>query len=128
MSMILRLELYVRDLEKSIAFYQDVVQLKLQAMDKTGAMFTAPNLKLLLTQQNIILKDHYFGDLTSAQKGLGVEIIIVVNDIQESYKRISSMPVKLEANLTKQYWGMTDFRLTDPDGYYLRMTSSKMNG
>ncbi|WP_366663858.1 hypothetical protein [Geobacillus subterraneus] len=35
------------------------------------------------------------------------------------------MQIELESELKQQEWGMTDFRLTDPDGYYLRITSPK---
>jgi lactoylglutathione lyase len=33
----------------------------------------------------------------------------------------------IESELKLQSWGMKDFRITDPDGYYLRLTSKKLN-
>ncbi|WP_340139683.1 VOC family protein [Sporolactobacillus laevolacticus] len=90
-------------------------------------MFKAHNLKLLLTEDAYINTNHYFGDLLSTRKGIGVEIIFVVDDIQSHYQHVINTQVKLESELTKQDWGMLDFRLADPDGYYLRITSRKIS-
>lgn len=30
---------------------------------------------------------------------------------------------KLDADIQIRSWGLTDFRLVDPDGYYLRITT-----
>lgn len=123
----MRLELFVGDLKKSIDFYKKVIQLELLSQSDMSAMFKVQNLKLLLTKESYINNSHYFGDMTPARKGLGVEIIFVVDDIQSLYRHISNMPIELESKLTDQSWGMTDFRLADPDGYYLRITSPKMS-
>jgi uncharacterized glyoxalase superfamily protein PhnB len=50
-----------------------------------------------------------------------------VDDIQSHYQHVINTQVKLESELTKQDWGMLDFRLADPDGYYLRITSRKIS-
>jgi hypothetical protein len=54
--------------------------------------------------------------------GLGVEIVLKVADIENAYRiaKESDWPV---SDLALQPWGLRDFRLVDPDGYYLRVTS-----
>ena len=54
-------------------------------------------------------------------RGYGVEIVIMVDDIDAYYER-----VKENANIVEplivQPWGSKDFRAVDPFGYYLRFT------
>ncbi len=125
MTLNLRLELFVKDLQRSVDFYKNVIQLELSSQNESSAMFKAENINLLLTQEDVISENHYFREIKTSRKGLGVEIILVVPDVQSYYQRICEMQIDLESELKQQEWGMTDFRLTDPDGYYLRITSPK---
>ncbi len=59
----------------------------------------------------------------SGPRGLGVEIVLEVDDVQAAYERVQSCGHPIEEPLQKQNWGLTDFRIVDPDGYYLRVTS-----
>jgi lactoylglutathione lyase len=125
MTLNIRLELFVKDLQRSVDFYKNVIQLELSSQNENSAMFKAENLNLLLTQEDVISNNHYFSEIKTSRKGMGVEIILVVPDVQSYYQRICEMQIELESELKQQEWGMTDFRLTDPDGYYLRITSPK---
>lgn len=125
MTLNLRLELFVKDLQRSVDFYNNVIQLELSSQNESSAMFKAENINLLLTQEDVISENHYFREIKTSRKGLGVEIILVVPDVQSYYQRICEMQIDFESELKQQEWGMTDFRLTDPDGYYLRITSPK---
>lgn len=125
MSINMRIELFVEDLDKSIEFYSNIFQLNTSSQNSNSATFKANGFYLLLTRKNFISNNHYFGNMDNIRKGVGVEIIIVVPDIQNIYQRICKMPINLESKLKSQKWGMTDFRLIDPDGYYLRITSPK---
>jgi uncharacterized glyoxalase superfamily protein PhnB len=58
----------------------------------------------------------------STPKGYGVEIIIMVDDVAGLYERLKDKINVIEP-LVKQAWGVSDFRATDPFGYYLRFTS-----
>jgi hypothetical protein len=40
------------------------------------------------------------------------------------YERCQARAVVAE-ELTSRPWGLTDFRLADPDGYYIRVTSTQ---
>jgi uncharacterized glyoxalase superfamily protein PhnB len=52
-----------------------------------------------------------------------VEIVLEVEDIVAEERRVRATGQPLLQALQKQAWGLTDFRLADPDGYYLRVTS-----
>lgn len=46
-----------------------------------------------------------------------------VDDVGAERDRVVSAGFTLADDLADQAWGLTDFRLTDPDGYYWRFTS-----
>lgn len=56
-----------------------------------------------------------------SKRGLGVEIVIPVDNAQEFYDQICDL-VTVVTPLKKRPWGATDFRIEDPFGYYLRIT------
>lgn len=59
----------------------------------------------------------------NAKPGYGVEIIIEVAKINNYYEKIKNFVEILEP-ITDQPWGLRDFRVTDPFGFYLRITST----
>jgi lactoylglutathione lyase len=70
------------------------------------------------------MRDGYFTRAKLASdRDAGVEIVLEVDDVLEFHERAgaSGHPV-LHASQVRP-WGLTDFRITDPDGYYLRITS-----
>ncbi len=52
-------------------------------------------------------------------RGYGVEIVIMVNDIDSYYEKVKDFANVVEP-LVLQPWGLKDFRTADPFGYYLR--------
>jgi lactoylglutathione lyase len=64
----------------------------------------------------------------STLPGLGVEIVLEVDDIGGFFKRaeaqVRNRGGQIQA-LTAQPWGFRDFRVIDPDGYYVRVTESR---
>lgn len=61
------------------------------------------------------------------QIGLGVEIVLEVEDIDDVYNKVVAKGYPIQTDLTKRPWGLIDFRIIDPDGYYLRITSIEHN-
>jgi uncharacterized glyoxalase superfamily protein PhnB len=55
--------------------------------------------------------------------GRGVEIVLEVDDVDTVYQHVRSEGWPRSAELRRQPWGLTDFRLLNPDGYYWRVTS-----
>lgn len=55
-------------------------------------------------------------------RGFGVEVVLMVEDIEEFYRRVQDFANIVEP-LIEQPWGLKDFRCVDPYGYYLRFTS-----
>lgn len=55
-------------------------------------------------------------------RGYGVELVIMVDDIETYYKETKDTANVVEPLMLRP-WGLRDFRAADPFGYYLRFTS-----
>lgn len=69
-----------------------------------------------------VLDQEYFKNFPAdTSRGYGVEIVIPISDVESFYEQ-----VKVFANVVGQLqvrpWGMKDFRIIDPFGFYLRFT------
>jgi len=53
----------------------------------------------------------------------GVELVLEVDDVGGERDRVVAAGWPLEQDLQDRPWGLTDFRIIDPAGYYLRVTS-----
>jgi predicted enzyme related to lactoylglutathione lyase len=54
---------------------------------------------------------------------IGVELVLEVGDLDAERARIVACGWPLDDDITEQPWGLRDFRLLDPDGYYWRITT-----
>jgi lactoylglutathione lyase len=52
-----------------------------------------------------------------------VEIVLEVPDVDAAYEQARSAGAEIAERPRLQPWGLRDFRLADPDGYYVRVTS-----
>ena len=122
----LRIELFVDDLDTSIAFYaalgfaverreHDYASLRwgdavigLGPIAKLPPASPGPG----FTRQRL-----------AADRGAGVEIVLEVEDLDTALAAVRATGHPLAEEPTDQPWGLRDFRVTDPDGYYLRLTT-----
>lgn len=66
-------------------------------------------------------RTHSGGLPEGGQRGLGVEIVIQVEDLDVLYSRAQALDAVV-VEMVKRPWGLRDFRISDPYGYYLRFT------
>ena len=66
-----------------------------------------------------------FGEMDIKHRSVptGAEIVIEVADLEEEYRHIQHSGWKIESELQRRPWGLMDFRVHDPDGYYIRFTT-----
>jgi len=122
--MSLRLELFVDDLEKSIEFYTQVLGFERLKGGKDYVPVRSGSVVIGLGPADKLSKQHYFNpELQSSRRGLGTEIVFEVDDINDMFDRVKANGHRILSPLIKRPWGATDFRIADPDGYYLRLTS-----
>lgn len=124
-SMSLRLELFVRNVDKSIAFYQEVLGFELVRREPDYASVRSGKVTFGLGPiEKLPAQDGYFTQNRLAEdRGAGVEIVLEVDDVREHHERVRTFGHPVLHPLQVRPWGLTDFRITDPDGYYLRITS-----
>jgi|SRR5580700_8508133 lactoylglutathione lyase len=57
------------------------------------------------------------------RRGLGVEIGIVTDRLRETWELARRIEGCVVSDIVQQEWGMTDYRILTPHGYYLRVTT-----
>ncbi|RTR35417.1 VOC family protein [Robertmurraya yapensis] len=124
MSVLFRVELYVKDIEASIRFYQNIIGLELYGRNERSARFNYDCFSLLITSDTVLDDNHFFKDKAkSVVKGNGFEFIIVVDELEKVYERCLTYNYPIEVDLEKYHWDMRGFKIADPDGYFIRVTS-----
>ena len=120
----LRLELFVRDLPGSIDFYCRVLGFEPGEQQRDGyTLVTNGEVQIGLNLLSNLREDHPIRPAAGERLGQGVEIVLEVSDVEEAYGRVRSQHWPLSTELKQRPWGLTDFRVLDPNGYYLRITS-----
>ncbi len=56
---------------------------------------------------------------------MGTEIVLEVENLDAYYEAVQKTGYPIREALIKRPWGLRDFRLVDPDGYYLRLTEKR---
>jgi lactoylglutathione lyase len=120
----LRLELFVGDLPRSLDFYLRVLDFE-RAAERPGGYtpLVRGSVRLALNHHSELGADHPIRWDGDARPGRGVEIVLEVDDVEAVYRHVVSENWPRSAELTRRPWGLMDFRVVDPDGYYWRITS-----
>ena len=120
----LRLELFVDELAASIAFYVDALGFREEQREDDYASLRNGAVVLGLGLARRLPASHHFGqEALRRQRGVGVEIVLEVADVDAAYRLAEASPYPVAEAPTDRPWGLRDFRIVDPDGYYLRVTS-----
>ncbi|MCL6444173.1 MAG: VOC family protein [Alicyclobacillus sp.] len=120
----LRLELFVNDVQISSEFYIEVLGFQKLKDAPNYVVVKNGNVQLGLGAMAKLPSEHPLRQkFASERKGIGVEIVLETKEIFDMYQRIQMMNYPIAEPITLRPWGLTDFRLLDPDGYYLRVTS-----
>jgi lactoylglutathione lyase len=70
----------------------------------------------------------FHGKVTGSGMGVGIEIGIVVADIEKAHAAAVKFKDKgwpITTGIVMRPWGVRDFRVMTPDGYYLRFTEGR---
>lgn len=123
-NMTFRLEMFVDDLAASIDFYRRVLGFTVGEQQADGyTPMTHGDVYLSLNLRANLPDDHPIQAIIGERLGRGIELVLEVNDIEAMYERVSAANWPFSAELQPQSWGLTDFRVLDPDGYYWRITT-----
>lgn len=120
----LRLELFVDDLVASLDFYTRVLGFAADEQHADGYLpLTRGTVYIALNRRAVLPEDHPIYISAQDRPGGGIEIVLEEDDLMAMYEHVKSVGWPLSADLMQQSWGLMDFRVLDPDGYYWRVTS-----
>jgi lactoylglutathione lyase len=120
MDMTLRFEIFPDDLDVIADFYQRVLGFSLVTDQRHGS---APYLSLRRGTVRVGAAWREIPDARVARRPpAGVELVLEVDDVVGERDRVLAAGWPLEEDLQERPWGLTDFRILDPAGYYLRFT------
>ena len=116
----MRLEIFVTDLDRSTAFYTDVLGFTIDADNgEDYRELSGHDTRIALQPIANLSADHPLR--RPGPLGLGLELVLEVANLEDLYEHVvQSWPV--ETDLRDRPWGLVDFRILDPDGYYWRPT------
>ena len=122
------MELFVEDMDVSVAFYWGLLGFRVERRTDDYASLRRGLAVLGLGPVGKLPEERDGPGFTrwrlGRDKGAGVEIVLELDDLDELValhehcreRGAVSEPLQLRS------WGLRDFRLADPDGYYLRIT------
>jgi lactoylglutathione lyase len=121
-----RLELFVENLDVSIRFYETALGFHLVRRQADYASLQRRDRDPRLGAIAELPVDSDGPGFTQAGltgvRGAGVEIVLEVEDVDAALADVAGAGGRVVEPLRDRPWGLRDFRLIDPDGYYLRVT------
>jgi lactoylglutathione lyase len=117
----LRCEIFPSDLDATVEFYVRVLGFRLvrdeRAAEQPYVALERGGVQLGAASRPPVAQP------ADRQPPTGVELVLEVADVEADRTRVTRCGWPLVEDLTTRPWGLRDFRLLDPDGYYWRITS-----
>lgn len=103
---------YAASLDRSVAFYRDVIGLDVRVEGDGYIEFAVENTKLALFERSKL------GELIGGEAGTAPtgEIAFVVDDVDAEAARLRAAGVELLSGPVDRPWGQRTVHLADPDG------------
>ena len=118
--MTLRIEIFPDDLDAFVKFYTEVLGFTL-TVDQRGSDHPYAAVEYGTVRIGAARAWERVDSKARAVPA-GVEIVLEVDDLAAFRARVQAAGYPLAQDLQRRPWGLTDFRLHDPAGYYLRIT------
>ncbi len=116
-------ELYVPDPAYYVRIFRDALGFEVVRDEGDFVELRSKRGLVLLNRFDDPDPGHPFEHYRRGRCGLGVEIGIFSEDLEGSWARAKLVQGCEVTAIVRQEWGMTDFRILTPQGYYLRVTT-----
>lgn len=121
-------EFFVADMATSVSFYQ-ALGFELVRHWGDWALLDRDGARLALQSDTYArTHPHYFSSGLDGRRGVGVEVPIDVGDLEAVHAIALGLGGAVVKDITERPWGARDFRVADPDGYFLRFTTPLDDG
>jgi lactoylglutathione lyase len=121
MAMTVRYEIFPDDLDATVDFYTRVL-----GFSVTKDQRDAPEGYVALRRDAVdvgAVRREVPGAPAERRPPVGTEIVLEVDDLAGERSRVAAAGWPVEEDVQRRPWGLSDFRILDPAGYYLRVTS-----
>jgi lactoylglutathione lyase len=120
MGMSLRVEVFCADLAATADFYVRVLGFSVVRDDRGASL---PYLALARDGVRIGAAGRAeMADHAARRPPAGAELVLEVDDLDAERARVADAGWPVLDEVIRRPWGLRDFRLVDPDGWYLRIT------
>jgi lactoylglutathione lyase len=118
--MTLRFEIFPDDLDAAVDFYMRVLRFRLTAdrRDQRDEYVSLQRGGVRVGAARRVVPGVRAARLPPA----GVELVLEVDDVVAERDRVTAAGWPLAEDLQDRPWGLKDFRILDPAGYYLQST------
>jgi lactoylglutathione lyase len=111
--------LFVGDLERSIAFYRDLVGLPFRLHGDGYAEFATGDTKFGLYDRNRL--GELIGREAAAGPGPGGEVVFLVEDVDAEAERLRGAGAAILKGPVDRVWGHRTLHVEDPDGFVVEL-------
>lgn len=119
-----RFELFADDVIALRDFLQRVLRFEVSQTSPSYTELSSGDIRIGLGPVSGLPTGHPLRPRDAGErKGLGVEIVIETADVDAFYRHVRSTGYAIAAPLSARSWGLRDFRVVAPEGYYVRVTS-----
>ena len=120
MGMTLRFEIFPADLDATADFYVKVLGFQLVCDERhmqSAYLSLQRDSVMIGAAARAEVREHLH-----RRPPMGVELVLEADDVDAELARVTASGWPVAEDLVERPWGLRDFRLLDPSGYYLRIT------
>lgn len=116
--------LYVRDLEQTMHFYRDVLQLPVKMQVDTYVEFDTGMTTLSFNTRESVRQDIGLDVAADLASSSTFEIGFVVDDVVATIEHLRQQQVVIVKEPVVKPWGQTVAYVADPDGHFIEICSA----
>jgi lactoylglutathione lyase len=110
---------FVEDLERSVAFYRDVIGLPFRLQGDGYVEFATEGSRFGLYDRNRL--DELTGQDSAAPARPGGEVVFLVADVDAEAERLRAAGATILAGPVDRVWGHRTLHVEDPDGFVVEL-------
>jgi predicted enzyme related to lactoylglutathione lyase len=118
--MTLRFEIFPEEIDRAVDFYTRVLSFGVDTDRRPSQPYVS------LRRDGVVVgvspRPEEDAHRDCRRPPTGVELVLEVDDLDAEFESVRQAGGEVTEGISEQPWGLRDFRICDPDGYYLRIT------